>query len=594
MCNHLSIKTNNMKTKLLFATILFFFASKGMAQWEWARCQKLQAEIPGYSHSNSICTSDTGNNYSTGYFTQELFLGNTSISTGDVQSPFITKHNKKGDIIWVKKLQISGPLNSYGAGNGISIDKYENVFTIGNFSGTINIDNVQLTLGGVYIAKFKEGIISWAKKITSNGNIKGKAITTDIQGNIIITGSFSGISTFDNVQLVSLGVADIFIAKYNSIGTLLWVKNAGGSASDQGNSIATDNDGNIFFTGFIGPGNCSFPPLNIFNSSCNSKSGYAFFVAKYDKNGNATWVNFSKSKNCAMPKAVGNGIAVDNSGNCYITGSYSHDALFGSLFCSSANGGYFDEIFIVKYSATGNVEWLQAPKGDINVGLEPYDYGTAITIDKFSGTVLATGVNKSEVEFSPNGQHTNADDLGNIWIAAYTQSGNFKWLNLAYSSADDANISTGISTDKYGSYYLTGSFKEEMLFDKSVTVFFPLTFMVSSFFVAKKQVEYEIPNKKLQQIAALQNASNKNELEVFVYPNPTSEELNIRAVYSHKTTIEIKAINNLGQVVYSNSDKDIVGNYQHTINTKKFVAGNYFLQITNALGQPRVIKFIKQ
>jgi hypothetical protein len=106
----------------------------------------------------------------------------------------------------------------------------------------------------------------WAKRAGGTGddicgglqsnNERCAGIAVDGSGNSYVTGSFQFTATFgpgeaNQTQLTFVGNSDIFIAKYNSNGTLAWAKQAGGSGIDGGFGIAVDGSGNSYVTGFF-------------------------------------------------------------------------------------------------------------------------------------------------------------------------------------------------------------------------------------------------------------------------------------------------------------------------------------------------------
>ena len=77
-------------------------------------------------------------------------------------------------------------------------------------------------------------------------------VSVDASGNTFVTGTFQGVTTFEGTTLTPNGGSDIFLAKYDSAGDLLWIRQAGSASSnmcEQGISTATDNLGNCFVTG---------------------------------------------------------------------------------------------------------------------------------------------------------------------------------------------------------------------------------------------------------------------------------------------------------------------------------------------------------
>src|SRR6266542_3450533 len=99
--------------------------------------------------------------------------------------------------------------------------------------------------------------VSWIKKIVEGLDVGDYFLTTDNDGNLLITGCFINKSVFGYKALESIGNYDIFVVKYSSSGELLWVQQAGGRDFDTGKNISTDKLGNVFITGYF-TGACFF------------------------------------------------------------------------------------------------------------------------------------------------------------------------------------------------------------------------------------------------------------------------------------------------------------------------------------------------
>ena len=130
----------------------------------------------------------------------------------------------------------------------------------------------------------EENDVGWIKKIVAGLDIGDYFITTDHDGNLLITGCFINKSIFDNKALVSIGNYDIFVAKYNKSGTLLWLQQAGGRDFDMANIISSDTLGNVYITGYF-TGACFFD-----NYVVKSRAQRNAFSAKYNKDGKFQWV----------------------------------------------------------------------------------------------------------------------------------------------------------------------------------------------------------------------------------------------------------------------------------------------------------------
>jgi len=130
----------------------------------------------------------------------------------------------------------------------------------------------------------KDNDTEWIKAIVRRLDVGDYFLTTDPEGNLLITGCFVNRSVFGNKVLVSVGNYDIFLAKYNRAGDLLWLQQAGGQDFDMANMIHTDTIGNVFITGYF-TGGCFFD-----NYIVKSKAQRNAFTAKYSKDGKFQWV----------------------------------------------------------------------------------------------------------------------------------------------------------------------------------------------------------------------------------------------------------------------------------------------------------------
>ncbi|MBK8291243.1 MAG: hypothetical protein IPK96_10185 [Flammeovirgaceae bacterium] len=134
---------------------------------------------------------------------------------------------------------------------------------------------------------------------------------------------------------------------------------AGGSSemdnfNETAHSIALDNLGNVFITGDI-LGDSGWNA--VFGKGQTNETTLfinGLFIAKYDPQGNLLWVKGGVQSN----SIIGYGVATDNSGNCFVTGRFSNEAVFGAGELSETTLiGSFGEIFLAKYDPDGNLLW---------------------------------------------------------------------------------------------------------------------------------------------------------------------------------------------------------------------------------------------
>ena len=258
--------------------------------------------------------------------------------------------------------------------NCFTTDKMGNVYITGNFySDTISFGNTTFTNTGdcdIYLAKFDpEGNILWARHIGGSNYEGSNCITTDNLGNVYITGGFSDpVITIGNTTLYSMGFADSFIAKYDSNGNIVWAKSAGGAYADEGISISTDSMDNVYVTGNYYSSVLSFDyPTTLQNSG-----GQDVFIAKYNANGILQWARSAGGNGDDFSKSL---ITVSN-GDIYLAGDYKSSFIFfGNLFLENTVNTNFNDIFIARYDSTGEVLWVK------NEGGHNDDFANCITID---------------------------------------------------------------------------------------------------------------------------------------------------------------------------------------------------------------------
>ena len=274
----------------------------------------------------------------------------------------------------------------------------------------------------------------WAHNV-SGGDMFSNGISTDKNGNSYTTGCFRNILTFGNHPLINHGDQDIYIAKYDSTGNCLWAKSAGGLSSDWGDAITVDGNGFAYVTGFFFS-SAIFDTIHI-SPHC---LGFNMFLAKYDTMGNCSWVSQAASgKNIR-----GLGVSADGKGNSFVTGYFTDTVILGSTQLIS-NGT--ENIFLVKYNSDGNCLWAKQAGG------RGYADGIAISTDK-QGNSYITGRFEDTAKFESVQLISTGD--WDVFVAKYDSSGNLKWAKRAGGTYHD--LGNGISVDKNGNCYVTGSF----------------------------------------------------------------------------------------------------------------------------------------
>ena len=274
----------------------------------------------------------------------------------------------------------------------------------------------------------------------------GKAIAIDWSGYIYITGSTSqtDFPTLNPLQKSLAGGENLFVAKLDPAGVLLFSTFLGGSGEDVGESIAVDNGGSIYLTGATSSAN--FPVLHALESSPKSVAGHAF-VTKLNTIGSAllysTYLGGSGSD-------IGNGIAVDAAGNATVVGNTS-SADFPLMNPIQANP---TGAFVSKLNEAGSAfvysTFLGGSSGTI---------ANALALDT-SGNAYVTGSSAANFPVTPGAFQTSCTKVAPATNCAYVTELNAAGTTLVFATylgGSNNDEGTGIAVDTSNEAFVTGN-----------------------------------------------------------------------------------------------------------------------------------------
>jgi hypothetical protein len=347
----------------------------------------------------AIAVDGTGNAYVTGD-TQSTDFPVTASSTqptlGGGHDAFVTKINAAGTAI-VYSTFVGG--SGDDSGRGIAVDGSGNAYVTGSTQSTtfpgVTGSSIQPANGGGFDAFVTEinaagTAIVYSTFLGGNGSDLGYGIAVDSGGNAYITGhtsstTFPGV-TGGSIQPAFGGVEDAFVTKINAAGTaIVYSTFLGGSGDDLGNGIAVDGPGNAYITGQTF--STTFPGVSGSSIQPASAGGGDAFVTKINAGGTA--IVYSTFLGGSGGDA-GYGIAVDGTGNAYITGETTSTTFPGVTGSSiqPANGGFYDA-FVTKINAAGT-----AIDYSTFLGGSGDDHGFGIALDS-AGNAYITGLTSS-------------------------------------------------------------------------------------------------------------------------------------------------------------------------------------------------------
>jgi hypothetical protein len=212
-----------------------------------------------FDEGRSIAVDPLGNCLLTGSFTVSLQFADTTITGLNAQDVFTAKYSPEGDLLWAETA--IGPYTDWPW--SIATDPSGNSYITGSFEDSLVVDDTVLRepvpSGDMFVIKYDpNGNLLWANRDGGEQWDEGMGIAADQNGNCAVTGLFGAPATFGDTTITnSTGSWDIFFAGYDSDGEHLWVQQAYGNEQDWSYSIASDDQGNFYVTGFF-EGPCTF------------------------------------------------------------------------------------------------------------------------------------------------------------------------------------------------------------------------------------------------------------------------------------------------------------------------------------------------
>jgi hypothetical protein len=315
-------------------------------------------------------------------------------------------------------------------GEGIALDSNGNVYVTG-FSEAPWGTPVNLHTGDgkpdAFVAKLSSnGVVQWNTFLGSGGYDYGYSIAFDNSGYIYVTG-FSEASWGTPVRPYG-GAQDVFVAKLSSSGVIQWNTFLGSaSSSDKGNGIAIHTSSNTIFV--TGTSSATWgSPVRAYTGNQD------VFVAKLLSNGLLDWNTFLGSAN----GDDGYGIALDSSGFVYVTGNSS--ATWGSPLRVYIGN---QDAFVARLNSNGLLDW------NTFLGSGGYDCGYDIALDS-RRYIYVTGYSDTAWG-SPVRAYTGNQDA---FVAKLNSNGLLDWNSFLGSGGYDYGYS--ISLDNSGNIYVTG------------------------------------------------------------------------------------------------------------------------------------------
>jgi hypothetical protein len=356
---------------------------------------------PGFSDSASaIAVNSDGNVFVTGFSeNSQTYPYNRDYAT--------VAYSGAGIPLWTNRYNGTG--NDDDQATAITTSTNGNVFVTGWSSrGGANYDYVT-------IAYSSAGIPLWTNRYNGPGNgiDRASAIATDRNGNVFVTGYSTGSGSGNDYATIA----------YSNAGIPLWTNryNESGTYDDEATAITVDTNGNVFVTGYSGIG---------------AKTDLDYATIAYSNAGVPLWTNRYNGPGSSIDAA--SAIAIDGSGNVFVTGG--------------ASNGTNNDYLTIAYSNSGVPLWTNRYNGPGNKD----DAARAIAVD-ISGNVFVTG--------------GASDGINSDYVTiAYSNTGVPLWTNRYNGSGNNIDVVFAIAVDRRGNVFVTGESMGSVGFFDYVTI----------------------------------------------------------------------------------------------------------------------------
>ena len=484
--------------------LIYFFLSAIVAHgqspdWSWAR------KGNGDSYFKDVSALSTEGCISAGSFTNTVIFNSSVLTSIGNADGCLVSYDSAGIVSWVKS--ISGVEDEVIS--CVTTDQSGYIYIAGSFnSPSCTIGNITLfnpgynftwKYGEIFIAKLDpSGNLIWAKAIAGSGDEYASGMTMSGDSVIYLTGSFTSDSLFlGNDTIYRLSQGDIYLLKMDTAGTIQWGSATGGNNTDYSSDICIDNSGNVYVSA------TSYSNFSFGSSVITNAGERDAILLKWNSSGTPLWAKeFSSATG-----DFNHGICADVSGNIYTCGNYTTSAFDANGIALPPLGG--SQLFVIKTDSSGNTIWAKSFGGlfeEVAIDI-CYQNNGIIIGGQFLSPEFILG--NDTLYNTSNGFETD------VYLFKMDLTGNVLWSteiqgnSREFTYAIDANNSSAL--------FISGTFYSTVMnFGTSGTVL-NNTNNVFQAYIGKLDITS----------TGLYNLSTD---EVFIYPNPASQYFTLQFI----------------------------------------------------------------
>ena len=345
----------------------------------------------------------------------------------------------------------------------IGTDAAGNTYSTGYTFLDISFGNLPPLPKGMFLVKHSaQGIPVWAVQ----ANCQPYASATDSAGNTFVTGYFENYPTdtlvLGNDTLICEGRQDIFIAKFDSMGNVLWAKKAGGLGyhpltpilppieEDEGFNIATDAEGNCYISANVLVSDTSaayFDSVAVYPSQPTLFPRRISVLAKYNTAGQVEWVRRVSDQNSI---SLYRKLAVSPLGDCVVYGTFNYPLYIGGDTLIS-NGG--NDIVIASFNSAGDLNWAAAFGGPGD------EYAGTIAVGS-QANIFISGSFKTPFQIGPFALAQSASNSNSLFLAKFSGNGDVLWASQTTGPGYSGD--SQIAVDQAGNSYVSCTFSDSI------------------------------------------------------------------------------------------------------------------------------------
>ncbi len=324
-----------------------------------------------------------GELYAAGYFEDELLWRDDagveqwsaeSVHQSDPNA-FVLKLDNRGNLLWAQSWGDLADNNE--TARALALHPLGGLFVGGTMEGqlTIGEENLSITGNGIYLARLADdGTVLWAKAFQNffGGWLRISGLAADAEGNVLMSGSFSGLTDFGGGEALRPSLA-AFLVKFDEAGNFLWQFLPDSNLGDsEAMDVSVNSLGNAYLTGYF------WQDLYVGDLSFDTENYYSdIFLFALDPDGEVLW-----GEQAGGPADdVGRALVADDLGQVYLTGSYKATFEMGEFSMEAV--GEEDVFWAIYYGPSGVTPVDPGPVADEGPSLKafPNPFGATLQLE---------------------------------------------------------------------------------------------------------------------------------------------------------------------------------------------------------------------